>query len=459
MRWEGTTPRTEDQNRINSFDQQAINPVSRTPGVVTFAGLNGVPRAGWDFDPNNFGPRVGFAWHVQEHTVVRGGGGVFYGSSVNSIVGTSAALGFSDNRTITSSQVGIAPALALSSGFPELPRTPVDQLGPGFGAVPVGSAPNTAVTFFERSRPTPISWQYNFDIQRDLGGNFVVEASYVANLSHHLTGTDRPINQVPPALMASGNAQVRRPYPQFSNVTVLNPPLGNSAYHAGMLKVERRFHAGLSMLAHYTFSKYLDDVESFTELGDVGSYMNYYNRGLDRGRSGSNIRHRAVLGAVYELPVLRNRGWVTKVFGGWKAGAIVSMQTGAAFTVFSSVDQSNAFPAGTLRADLVGDPHASGGTIARWFNTDAFRIPGPLTFGTAGRGILDGPGSWNIDASWIKSFAIRERWRAELRAEFFNFLNHANFGLPAHSAGVPAFGTITSAGAGRSGQLAARIEF
>jgi hypothetical protein len=150
---------------------------------------------------------------------------------------------------------------------------------------------------------------------------------------------------------------------------------------------------------------------------------------------------------------------VSRLFGGWKAGAIVTMQSGAAFTVYSSVDQTNAFPAGTQRADLIGDPHASGGSTARWFNIDAFRIPAALLFGTAGRGILNGPRMSNIDASWIKSFAIRERWRAEVRAEFFNFLNHANFGLPAHSAGNPAFGTINSAAAGRSTQLAARIEF
>jgi Carboxypeptidase regulatory-like domain len=459
IRWEGCTPRTEDQNRINSFDQLAINPVSNTPGVVTFAGRNGVPRTGWDFDPNNFGPRIGVAWHAQERTVIRAGGGIFYGAAVNSIVGTSAALGFSTNLSVTSSQVGIVPALQLSDGFPALKRTPVDQLGPGFGAVPAGGAPNTAVTFFERSRPTPISWQYNFDVQRELGGNFIVDVSYLANLSHHLTGPDRPINQVPPQLMGPGNAQVRRPYPQFSNVSVLNPPLGNSAYHAGILKVERRFHGGMSLLAHYTFSRYLDDVESFTELGDVGSYMNYYNRALDRGLSGSDIRHRAVLSSVYELPFLRGKTLVSRLFGGWKAGGIVTIQSGSAFTVYSSVDQTNAFPAGTLRADLIGDPHASGGSIARWFNTDAFRIPAALQFGTAGRGILAGPGMWNIDASWIKSFVIHEHWRAELRAEFFNFLNHANFGLPAHSAGVPAFGTINSAAAGRSTQLAARIEF
>ena len=129
------------------------------------------------------GKRTGGAWpspSLAPLPASNRSGGVFYGATVNSIVGTSAALGFSTNLSVTSSQVGIAPALQLSNGFPALTRTPVDQLGPGFGAVPVGSAPNTAVTFFERSRPTPISWQYNFDIQRELGANFVVDVSYLA---------------------------------------------------------------------------------------------------------------------------------------------------------------------------------------------------------------------------------------------------------------------------------------
>jgi hypothetical protein len=254
---------------------------------------------------------------------------------------------------------------------------------------------------------------------------------------------------------------VRRPFPQFTNVSVLNPPLGNSAYHAGIAKAERRFRSGLALLAHYTFSKFLDDVESFTELGDVGSYMDFYNRRLDRGLSGSDLRHRSVVSAVYELPVLRDRGWVTRLFGGWKTGAIATFQSGAAYTVYSAVNQTNAFPPGALRADLLGDPRLSGSErrLGRWFNTDAFRVPAPYRFGTAGRSILSGPSLWNIDASFIKTFAVREGWRAELRAEFFNFLNHAVFNLPGHSVGTPAFGIISTARAGRSSQLAARVEF
>lgn len=461
LRWEGTSPRSEQQNRVNSFDSRAINPVSNTPGVVTFAGRNGVPRTAWDFDPNNFGPRAGLAWRFLDKTVLRAGGGVIYGASVNSIVGTAASLGFSTNFSLTATQPGFNSALVLRDGFPALTRPTVEQVGNGFGAVPAGRAPNTAVTFFERSRPTPVSYQYNLSLQRELLSSLLLELGYIGNLSHHLTAPDLSINQVPPNLLGPGDAQSRRPFPQFSNVSVLNPPLGNSAYHAGFVKVERRFHSGLSLLSHYTFSKFLDDVESFTELGDAASYMDFYNRGLDRGLSGSNVRHRAVLSAVYALPSWKQHRLLSRLIGGWKTGTIASFQSGPAFSVYNSVNQTNAFPSGTVRPDLTGDPFLSGSSrsIARWFNLDAFRAPAPYRFGTAGRSILTGPGLWNVDTSFIKSVAIREPWRVEVRAEFFNLLNHTNFNLPGHSLGAPGFGVINTAKPARGGQFALRIEF
>jgi len=461
LRWETTVPRTEDENRMNSFDMTEINPVSGTPGVVTFAGLNGVPRSAYDIDLNNFGPRAGFAWSIAERTVIRGGGGIIYGASVNSIVGTAAALGFSTDFRLASSQQGFVPSMLLRDGFPAFTRTPVDQLGAGFGAVPGGQPTNTAVTFFERSRPTPASYQYNFGVQHEIAASTIMEVGYIANLSHHLTAPDMSINQVPPSLMGPGAAQVRRPFPQFTNVSVLNPPVGNSTYHAGFVKAERRYRAGLSLLAHYTWSKFIDDVESFTEIGEVGSYSDFYNRALDKGLSGSDVRHRAVMSGVYELPLLRNHGWLTVLFGGWRTGGIATLQSGSAMTFFSFTNETNAFPAGSVRADLVGNPELPSGdrTLARWFNTAAFANAAPFRFGTSGRGIMTGPGRVNVDASLMKRFPIRENWRAELRAEFFNLFNHANFGLPGHTVGAPNFGVINSSQPGRSTQLALRIEF
>jgi hypothetical protein len=254
---------------------------------------------------------------------------------------------------------------------------------------------------------------------------------------------------------------VRRPFPQFTNVSLINPALGSSSYHGGFAKVERRYRSGLSLLAHYTFSKFLDDVESFTEIGDPGSYSDYYNRRLDKGRSGSDVTHRAVISGVYDLPALRSHGWLTLVAGGWRTGIIASMQTGPTYTVYSFTNQTNAFPPGSVRANLVGDPNLPDGerTLARWFNTNAFANPEPYRFGTSGRGIMTGPGTINVDSSFAKRFPIRENWRAELRAEFFNLFNHTNFNLPGHTAGSPAFGLINSAKSARSGQLAFRIDF
>lgn len=461
LRWEGTTPRREDENRVNAFDTRSINSVSHTAGVVTFAGRGNVPRTAWDFDGNNFGPRAGLAWHVREKTVIRAGGGVIYGAAVNSIVGTAASLGFSTNFAINATQPGFNSAMRLRDGFPALTRPTLDQVGAGFGAVAPGRAPNTAVTFFERRRPTPVSYQSNFSVQQELVKSLLLEVGYIGNLSHHLTAPDLSINQVPPDKVGPGEAQSKRPFPQFSNVSVINPPLGNSAYHAGFVKVERRFHSGLSLLSHYTYSKFLDDVESFSEIGDAGSYMDYYNRGLDRGLSGSDVRHRAVGSLVYALPQWKDHRLLNLAAGGWKTGIIATYQAGSPFSVFNAVNLTNAFSAGALRPDLVGDPGLSGSAraLTRWFNTDAFRAPAAFRFGTAGRSILNGPGTVNVDASLIKSFPIRDRLRFEVRAEFFNLFNHANFNLPGHSLGAPGFAVINTAKAGRSGQFALRLEF
>jgi hypothetical protein len=108
---------------------------------------------------------------------------------------------------------------------------------------------------------------------------------------------------------------------------------------------------------------------------------------------------------------------------------------------------------------LIGDPRAGGGAIARWFNTDAFRQPANFTFGTSPRCVLRGPGYNNVDFSLLKDFKITERWKTEFRGEFFNVLNHANFGLPGRTLGAPNFGIITAARDARSIQLALRLAF
>jgi len=464
LRWEVGLPRRVDDNRMNAFDTTAINPVSGTPGVVTFAGRNGVPTTAWDADYNNLGPRFGFAYRMPgvRTTVIRGGAGIFYGPTVSNIVATSAVLGFSTDVRLVSPESGIEPAMVLREGFPKI--TVTRDFGPGFGAVPVGKKTTTAVSFFERDRPMPMSLQYNFNIQHALRENLLVEIGYLANLSHHLTSRrDLTINQVPPDLMGPGNAQVRRPFPQFTNVSVINPPLGNSTYHALMLKAEKRYSAGLTFLVHYTFSKFIDDAESFSEFGDAQSYMDAYNRSLDKGLSASDVRHRAVISGVYELPFLKGNsgGALPYLLAGWRIGVIAALQSGPPFSVYNNANTTNAFNAGGLRANIVGDPVLPGSSrnIDRWFNTDAFQAPAPYTFGNSPRSVLRGPRITSIDLSLMKRFRITERLNTEFRGEFFNFPNHTNLGVPGHSRGTATFGEIRGARAARVIQLGLRITF
>ena len=458
LRWEVETPRSVDGNRSNGFDPTAINPVSGTPGVVTFAGQNGVPTTSFDANYKNFGPRLGFAYNAPFGLVIRGGAGIFYGPNVSNSVTTSATLGFSDNVSYVTSQAETSYVLLLSKGFPAYTRPSIDT--PGFGAVKVGQKPTTAVSYFDRNRPSPISYQYNLNLQKELFRTFVVESGFIGNVSHHLTANDLTTDQLNPSLFGPGNTQVLRPFPQFSNVTMVNPAIGNSTYYAGYVKAEKRLSKGVTFLAHYTFSKFIDDVASGDEFGDPGSYMDQYNRSLDKALSGSDVPQHFVLSVLYEVPQFKNNKALNIIAGGWHLGLYQNVQSGATFTVYDSANTTNGFPAGTLRPNLFGDPWlTSGSTLQHYFNTAAFVHPPNYQFGGSPRSVLRGPGNDNVDFSAAKTFAITERWRTELRAQFFNVFNFANFNIPGHTLGNSDFGIISSALPGRTIEVALRVMF
>src|SRR5206468_10899503 len=115
LRWDVEFPRRVEGNKMNSFDPEAINPVSGTPGVVTFAGVNGTPERAFRTDWNNVGPRLGFAYRLagKHETVVRGGAGVFYGPTVSNTIGDVASLGFSSSASYSVAQAETQSALVL----------------------------------------------------------------------------------------------------------------------------------------------------------------------------------------------------------------------------------------------------------------------------------------------------------------------------------------------------------
>ncbi|HYS25564.1 MAG TPA: carboxypeptidase regulatory-like domain-containing protein [Vicinamibacterales bacterium] len=459
LRWEAELPRREVDNRMNSFDPLAINPVSGTPGVVTFAGINRTPARAFATDWNNVGPRVGFAYQLNQsgRTVLRGGTGIFYGPTVSNTIGDVAALGFSTSASFVVSQATTESAFLLRDGFPAYGRP---DLTPGFGAVPAGTHPNTAVSFFDPHQVAPTSYQVNLDLQRELSRGLVVEAGYIGNFSRHLTANDFSINQVPDSLVGPGDTQALRPFPQFSNVTLINPSIGRSSYHGGFVRVEKRFSRGFSMLAHYTKSRFMDDVESANEYGVTGSYMDQYHRRLDWARSASDVPNHVVLTAMYEVPSFGG-GLAAAVLGGWRFSALETLQSGPPFTVVTAANTTNAFPAGPLRPNLVGDPElpASERTLSRWFNTAAFANPASFTFGNAPRSVLRGPGLATLDATVEKSIALGAGMKFDVRAEAYNLLNRANFTIPGYTLGAADFGVVSGARPARTVELGARLSF
>jgi hypothetical protein len=468
LRWETDTPIKDKNNRMNGFDAAAINPVSGTPGVVRFAGADGWPQVPYDTDWNNVAPRFGFAWRPfgSERTVVRGGVGIFYAHPFDHGAPSSASLGYERSATLSTPDNGLTAPFLLRNGVPPL-EAAADVRDARFGAVQVGRPTTTAVTFFERDRKTGYAQQFNLGVQRELARRIVFEVAYLGSLSRKLPGPNLSINQIPPDRLGPGVTQRDRPFPQFSNVSIVLPSIGRSDYHAGTLRVERRFGEGFSALVTYTYAKFLTDTDAGgSDLGDISNYSDFYNRAADYGPSANDIRHRLTLSSVYELPIGRGKRYLSSglpahLLGGWSVGMLGTLQSGPPFSVTTQTNSTNAFSAGAPRADLVGDPElpADERTLTRWFNTEAFAQPALFTFGNSPPGVLRGDGIINFDISLAKNLWLAGERFLQLRVELFNAFNHPNFGLPAHTFGAPNFGVVSEAGPGRTVQLGLRFVF
>ena len=460
LRWEAEFPRYEANNRQNSFDPLAINPVSGTPGVVTFAGIDGTPERAFATDINNFGPRIGFAYQLRESgdTVLRGGTGIFYGPTVSNSIGDVAALGFSTSASFVVSEAATQSAFRLRDGVPAVSRPPRSS---AFGAVPVGTRPTTAVSYFDPNQAAPTSYQTNLSLQHELGAAAMLEAGYIGNIGRHLTANDFSLNQVPTELMGPGDSQRLRPFPQFSDVRLINPAIGKSSYHAGFVRVQKRFSDGFSLLAHYTRSRFLDDAESSNEYGATGSYMDAYHRERDWAASGSDVPHHVVVSVLYEVRPFTGHRYLDAFLANWRVGLLQTLQSGPPFTIVTAANTTNAFPAGPLRPDLVGDPELPGGerTLTRWFNTAAFANPAAFTFGNSPRSVLRGPGVVTTDLTLEKSIGLGGDKRFDVRVEAYNLLNRANFHIPGFTLGAADFGAVSSARPPRTLQIGSRFSF
>ena len=455
MRWEPFLPFVDVTDKFAQvrLGYQSKRFPTAPPGVV-FAGDPGVPRALIRSRWLDFGPRFGFAWDLfgTGRTALRGGYGIFYAKirqqAHNQI---STAQPFSIKLTIDAPPLGLNnPYSETGNPFPfRAPRNA--QEAEKYRWVLPMELQQWNVDF-----RNAIVQQWNLNLQQQLGASYVVTLAYVGSKGNHLYMQ----NQANPGIYGRpGNLNQRRPlYPIFGSIIDMSSQ-GNSTYHALQATLNKRLSRGFTVLANYTFGKLLDDASS-----DGDGPANPWNIAAEKGHSDFDITQRFVASYIWLLPKLRGgHPLLRSVLGDWELNGIIVLETGRWLTVVSGQDRSGT-GVNEDRADVVGDwrlpsNRSRNERIARWFNTDAFAVNAPGTFGTAGRNIIPGPGQVDVTFGLFKNFAVREGHRLQFRAELFNALNRVNLGNPNMNRSSGNFGRITSAGAPRVVQLALKYSF
>jgi hypothetical protein len=455
LRYEFDLPMTERNDLISSFDLNLNNPVCNCPGAFIF------PTQMYETSKTNIAPRLGIAWNPGGgRTVVRAGAGLYY---MQPMIGMNPwqtpSSGRGDivfQKSLSTPDNGITPAIdGLSAGVGDIPSF---ELQPGFGAVPIGEAPILSPDYLccPELRQNPYSINMSFTLQHEIN-DFVFETGYVGNLVRNLGEWNYNLNQLRPELMGPNAVQVNRPFPQYNDVRQIAVNDKTMTYHAFILKAEKRYAEGLSFISNFTWSKH---------LGNRAGRFNIYDRKSARGPAVYARRLRFVFAGLYELPFgagrkYLNSGAAATALGGWDVTAAFIGQSGVALNFMSSPNLTNSF-GGESRANLIGNPKGPQ-TTENWFNVNAFEHPGPFVFGNAGVGILEGPGSADVDFSVAKDFVFMENKRIRFTADFFNFLNHANFNNPSTNicpASAPCTtNLIRSAQPGRRTQLGLQFIF
>jgi hypothetical protein len=492
LRYDVITATTDRFDRYSNFNPTAVNPVTGTPGVLQYAGID-FGRQAYDTDFNNVGPRAGFAYDLfgDGRTVVRGGYGVFYYHSANfDYPGTQ---GFSVTTPFQSPQGTSFPAFQLSAGPPSLLQPSGNSLGPL-------SFLGNDVTYFERRRPSPTMQQWNVSGQRELFGSTLVELSYAGSRGTHIVGYSYDLNQLPPEYLSLGLAldqpvpnpffgvippgtplsgptitrrQSLRPYPAYLNVNVTNPPAYGTSYHSGQVKMERRFSKGLGFLGAYTYSRLYGDVgRNFIDFGTVGGAPqgnvpcgqdSRYNRRACRSIEPQDVTHNFVLTGLYELPFGPGRqffssgGVMGHILGGFQVNGVLTLRSGLPLLVRGANNGA------ADRPNLVADPALPSDerTPARWFDTGAFVAPPAFTHGNTPRALDNarGPGFSSVDLALTKNVVFTDSASLQFRAEFFNLFNRVNYMQPNVNFLSSGFGEITAAYEPRRVQFGVKLYF
>ena len=503
LRYDVLGPLTERYNRLNyGFFPNQVNPISsqidqtkfpgyKVNGGIGFAGVNGLPRTAFNTDWNNIQPRVGAAYQLNTTTVLRGGFGISYIPQV----AFGDSYGFSQSTPyVASLNSNQTPASTVSNPFPSGLLAPVGS-SQGLGTL-LGQSPN----FADPSGRIGYVYSYSFGIQKQLGNQIRVEASYVgsrtydgpvtktynalsaANLAKGnvlLGGNPNTLNQQVPNPFAgllpgtSLNAatvpaqQLLLPFPEFTGLQEQTIPVGRVWYNSLQTSLQKRYANGFALTGSYTFSKNIQALD----------YLNPQDSAPSRTIVPFDRTHVFVLAPIYELPFGPGRmllnsshGLVSRLVGGWQLMGNFIWQSGVPMTV----------PSGVF---VIGNPVLPNPTPQHMFNTGlieangtvvdtvnglppAFEIQPAFSERTASLYFGNLRDRWGpqLDMALTKSTRIRENISLEIRADALNALNHPLWGgNPVISPTSPTFGQLLlnsgQTNEPREFQLSARLVF
>ncbi len=491
LRFECSTPLTERYDRMQ-FAETDIDSGLSVEGLGSLRGVNVFAdsqqrRAA--IDANNIAPRFGFAYKASGKTVVRGGLGVYYGVSPAT---NTQYIGPAFRSTAIwqpTQDFGFSSHATLSNPYPD--GVPLPQ-GTRYGSANLWGYESSSALFRE-FRNAEI-YQWSLGVQREVAAEMVLEVGYSGSRSTHLmfNGTDNrnfvsrevreqygserlyeevanpfyPLFQGPGATFSEPataynseeipRINLLRPFPQFDGVFAgSHQPRASARYDALRVRVEKRYSHGINFVGSYAYSRMMDDSSAGNNswLGNRVPIQDRTDLSLEHGLGGSDTPHRLVLGWSYEIPVGRSRAvgrsWgraAEAILGGWQLNGFVTMQSGLPLGL--------SYAAGEL-ADGSQRPNINGQILGASikevvdgrgirFNESSLSAPPEQIPGNAPRwtGDVRGDSINNIDLSLFKVLTFSEDVRLQVRAEFFNFTNTPQFGLPDTSFGSPDFGTI-----------------
>jgi hypothetical protein len=437
VRYELIWPFTEQDGRMVNLDVPA-DFTSATPVTPGQTGpFNGTfPSGLLNADTNNVAPRVGAAWRIKPGLVLRGGYGVSF--NAGSYANIARQLAIQPPFSVSDTNIGttLVP-LPLTNAF-------------------VDSADSVSNTYgVARDYALGRVQTVNADLSKDLNQNWNVSAGYTRTNGATLDVVRAP-NRGPDGLRIEGV----QPF-------LWQTSEGSSVLNAGTFRLQRRLVKGIGGSINYTLAKSRDDASN---IGGGGTVVAQDDRNLEAewGLSSFDRRHQMSSDLTFELPFgpnkpwLHNGGTLAAIFGHWRGSMNFVWQSGTPLTprVQAAASDVARGTNGTLRADYLGGPiRLSGPTIDRFFNTAAFAVPLPGTFGTASRNMIIGPGSRLLNAQFSRDLQLQRNRGITIQVTANNLFNTVNYSRVDSVVNSPTFGQVLGVAAMRSAQVNLRFRF